>query len=137
MTFSGHFFAICMLIFHKTEVLTVILRCLTGLAYDWIKHYDIKCKYFHFFFCVWFCTKTYVCIFCVFCIFVLFVITFVPIKVLTCWAPQNDRLNLSFVKDKHVVTKKTARYGLKMAIDQLLLFGSTPNFHEASGYMRP
>ena len=28
-TFSGHFFAICMFIFHKTEALTVILRCLT------------------------------------------------------------------------------------------------------------
>ena len=27
-------FAICMLIFHKTEVLTVILRCLTGINYD-------------------------------------------------------------------------------------------------------
>ena len=28
---SGHFFAICILIFHKTEVQTVILRCLMGL----------------------------------------------------------------------------------------------------------
>ncbi len=36
-TFSGHFFTICMFIFHKTEVLTVILRCLTGLTYDWFK----------------------------------------------------------------------------------------------------
>ena len=41
------FFAICMFIFHKTEVLTVILRCLTGLHY--FKSYDTKRKYFHFF----------------------------------------------------------------------------------------
>ena len=38
-----------------------------------------------------------------FCVFVSFVITFVPIKILTYSAPQNDRLNLSFVKDKDVV----------------------------------
>ena len=31
MTFSGQIFAICVFIFHKTEVLTVILMCLTGL----------------------------------------------------------------------------------------------------------
>ena len=43
-------FAICMFIFHKTEVLKVILRCWTGLDYDWCKSYDKKCKYFHFFF---------------------------------------------------------------------------------------
>ena len=50
MTFSGHFLAIRMFIFHKTEVLTVILRCLTGLTYYWFKSYDTKRKYFHFFF---------------------------------------------------------------------------------------
>ena len=49
-TIPGHFFAICVSIFHKTEVLTVILRCLTGLIYDWLKIYDAKRKYFHFFF---------------------------------------------------------------------------------------
>jgi hypothetical protein len=43
-------FAICMFIFHKTEFLKVILRCWTGLDYDWCKSYDKKCKYFHFFF---------------------------------------------------------------------------------------
>ena len=31
LTISGHIFAICMFVFHKTEVQTVILRCLTGL----------------------------------------------------------------------------------------------------------
>ena len=39
-------------IFHKTEVQTVNLMCLTGLKSDWFKGYDTKCKYFHFhFFC--------------------------------------------------------------------------------------
>ena len=50
-------------------------------------------------------------------------------------APQNDRLNLSFVKDKHVGGKKMARYGLKMSIYQLLFFVSSPNLHAASGYI--
>ena len=31
LTISGHIFANCMFIFHKIEVETVILRCLTGL----------------------------------------------------------------------------------------------------------
>ena len=44
---SWPFFAKCMFIFHKTEVLTVILKCLTGLTYDWFKNYDTKCKYFN------------------------------------------------------------------------------------------
>ena len=34
---SGHFFAICNFIFHKTEVQTVNLRCLTGLNHNWFK----------------------------------------------------------------------------------------------------
>ena len=38
----------CMCIFHKTEVQTVILRCLAGLDSDWFKNYDTKHKYFHF-----------------------------------------------------------------------------------------
>ena len=43
-TFSGHFFAICVFIFHKTEVLTAILRCLMGLILDWVKCYDLRCS---------------------------------------------------------------------------------------------
>ena len=39
-----------------------------------------------------------------------------PIKVQTCSASQNDRLNLSFVKDIHVIAEKMTRRGLKMAI---------------------
>ena len=52
-----------------------------------------------------------------------YVITIEPIKVQTHSASQNDRLNLRFVKDKHVVGKKMTIYGLKMAIYQLLFFG--------------
>ena len=37
------------------------------------------------------------------------VITFEPIEVQTCSAPQNDRLNLVFVKDIKVVVKKMTR----------------------------
>ena len=36
----------------------------------------------------------------------------------TCSAPQNDRLNLRFVKDFHIVGTKMARNGPKMAIYQ-------------------
>ena len=42
---SGHFFANCMLIFHKTEVQMVILRCLTGLHLDWFRHYGLRCRW--------------------------------------------------------------------------------------------
>ena len=37
------------------------------------------------------------------------VITFEPIEVQTCSAPQNDRQNLVFVKDIKVVVKKMTR----------------------------
>ena len=36
-------FAICLLNFYKTEVQTVILRCLTGLHLDWFRHYGLRC----------------------------------------------------------------------------------------------
>ena len=44
-TISGHFSANCMFIFHKKEVQTVILRCLTGLNIDWFKNYGLRCKW--------------------------------------------------------------------------------------------
>ena len=43
-TISGHFFANNMSIFHKTEVQTVILRCLTGLNCNWFKSYGLRCS---------------------------------------------------------------------------------------------
>ena len=51
-------------------------------------------------------------------IFVFCVIAFEPIKIQTCSAPQDDRLNLSFVKDRKVVGKKTARNGRKTDLCQ-------------------
>ena len=39
-------------------------------------------------------------------IFAFCVITFQPIIIKTCKAPQNDHQNLSFVKDKHTHGKK-------------------------------
>jgi hypothetical protein len=44
------------------------------------------------------------------------VVAFDPIKIYTHLAPQNDRLNLCFVKDIYVVAKKMARNDQKMAI---------------------
>ena len=44
-TISGHFFANCMFIFHKTKVQTVILRCLMGLNLDWFKRYGLRCRW--------------------------------------------------------------------------------------------
>ena len=43
----------------------------------------------------------------------------------TYLAPKNDRLNLSLVKDIHVVAKKMTRSGLKMAIYHSQILGNT------------
>ena len=43
--------------------------------------------------------------------FLSYAIAFNQIKILTCWAPQNDHLNLSFVKNIYVVGGKLARNG--------------------------
>ena len=64
-----------------------------------------------------------------------YAINFEPFKIKKRSAPQNDHLNLSFVKDKHVDGRKMARYDLKMTIYQLLFFGSSPTLHGASGYI--
>ena len=105
-TVSSHFFGNCMTIFHKTEVQTVILRCLTGLKLDSIKGYELKCKYFHFRFFRDFVKKMHLCFFAVLFFFAFRVITIVPIMIQTCLAPQNDHLNLSFVKDFMWFTQK-------------------------------
>ena len=47
---------------------------------------------------------------------------FDPIKISTCWALQNDRQNLSFVKDTNGVGEKMARNTCKMAISYLCHF---------------
>ena len=43
-------------------------------------------------------------------------ITVIPIMIQTCSAPQNDHLNLSFVKDVYVVAKKLTTNGPKRSI---------------------
>ena len=45
-----------------------------------------------------------------------YAITYKPIKIQKRSAPQNDRLNLSFVKDIYVNAKKMARKVGKMVI---------------------
>ena len=48
--FFGHFFGNYISIFHKTEIQTVILRCLKSQNLNWIKNYDII--FFHAWKCI-------------------------------------------------------------------------------------
>ena len=45
-----------------------------------------------------------------------YVVAFDPIKFLTSYTPQNDRLDQIFEKDIHAVCKKMTRNGPKMVI---------------------
>jgi hypothetical protein len=100
-----------MFIFHKTEIQTVILRCLTSLNYNWYKSYAKRyknaknTKEANVSICTKSHTKKEMEIFA-FC-----VITYELIISKSCQAPQNDRLDLSFVKDEHTYGKKMARKG--------------------------
>ena len=49
-------------------------------------------------------------------IFAFCVIIFEPSLNKTCYAPQNDRQSLSFVKDEHTYCKTMARKGCKKVI---------------------
>jgi hypothetical protein len=91
------FFAYYMNNFHITEVQMVILEM-------------FPLPFFRNF------AKETVCLmfFAFFCMFFIFVITFEPNKIQNRLAPQNDHMNLSFVKVIHVVGKK--RSSLKTAI---------------------
>ena len=90
-TISGHFLANYIKIFHKTKVQMVIFRCLAQRRKTETKP-DTYSK-----------DRMFVTSFA-FC-----VITFEPIEVQTCSAPQNDRQNLGFVKDINVVVEKMTR----------------------------
>ena len=57
------------------------------------------------------------------------VITFDPIKIQTRSAPQNDRLNFSFVKDAHVDGGNLASNSCKTAICQSTSFRETLYFY--------
>ena len=91
-----------MFIFHKTEVQTVILKCLTSLNTNWFKSYDTKCKNAYD-------RKKRELEMSAF-----WGMTFEPIKIQTCSAPQNDRLIFSFVKDIKVGVEKMTRNCRKM-----------------------
>ena len=51
-TMCGHIFGIHIYFFHKTEIQTVILRCLVCLNTNWIKSYDVIFGKKSFFSCV-------------------------------------------------------------------------------------
>ena len=51
--------------------------------------------------------------------------TFEPIKIQKRSAPQNDRLNLSFLKDTYVNAEKMARKVGKMVIYESQILGLT------------
>ena len=108
MNISTQVFAIYRHIFHKTEIRTVILRCLKGLNLDLFKSYDTKRKFF--------CFQLFSIMLSLFLHFLNFQLfffciggmTFKPKKIWTHSATQNDCLNLSFVKDMIVVGKQNA-----------------------------
>ena len=52
----------------------------------------------------------------------IYVVAFDPIKIMTCWALQNDCQNLSFVKATNVVGEKMAGNTCKMAMSYLCHF---------------
>ena len=64
--------------------------------------------------------KNTIFVFFLFLAFIAFcVITVVPIMIQTCSGPQNDRLNLSFVKDFLIGGTKMTRIGHNLAIYQM------------------
>ena len=62
----------------------------------------------------------------------IFAVAFDPIKILTCWALQNDRQNLSFVKATNVVGEKMAGNTCKMAISYLCHFRFETEFNKVN-----
>ena len=128
-TISSQISAIYINIFHKTEVQTVILRCWTVLYINWLKSYDKNEKHTKaqktqespktvhtncFFLQNRTKTKMDKIAFCV--------ITFEQIKIQTYSATQNERLNLSFVKDIHEDGGNLAWNSCKTAICQCTFF---------------
>ena len=94
-----------------------------GLNFNWFKIYGLKCSKKQIFPFLFFCDivkKKNAFVFFAFLFFFTFcVINVVPIMIQTCSAPQNDRLNLRFVKDFHIVGTKMARNGPNIAIYQM------------------
>ena len=68
-------------------------------------------------------------------IFAFFVITFEPIKIQTRSAPQNDRLNFSFVKDSYVCSwQKNGKKGSEDGHLSVANFGHHPLCQGQVGY---
>ena len=64
----------------------------------------------------WFCKKVVICVmissfFAFFAFLCIFLMAFEPIKIQTCSASQNDRLNFSFVKDSKACSQKNVGKG--------------------------
>ena len=62
-------------------------------------------------------------------IFARFFITFEPNKIQTCLPPQNDCLNLSFVKDIMQMAQKWLKLVVKRTFVCLLIFETSSKFH--------
>ena len=61
----------------------------------------------------------------------IYVVDFDPIKILTCWALQNDHQNLSFVKDEDTYGKKMARIGRTKVIYKGTFISKQSLFHKS------
>ena len=101
------FFGNYMTIFHKTEVQPVIGHFeVLNKSKPWlIQKIWLKMQIFPFLIFRDIVEKN------AFVFFAFCVVTVVPIMIQTCSASQNDRLNLSFVKEFHIVGTKMPRNG--------------------------
>ena len=68
-------------------------------------------------------------------ILVFYAIAIEPIEVQKCSAPQNDRLDLSFLEDIYVYAKKMARKNLKIVIYEQQILGLT--LYVVKGHFNP
>ena len=59
----------------------------------------------------------------------IYVVAFDPIKIMTCWAPQNDCQNLSFVKATNVVDKKWLEILVKWPFHIFVIFVLKQNLY--------
>ena len=61
-------------------------------------------------------------------IFAFFVITFEPIRIYICSAPQNDGLNYSFVKDIKIFVEKRLKMVVKRSFVSCKFWSTVPIF---------
>ena len=65
----------------------------------------------------------------------IYVVAFDPIKILTCWALQNDGQNLSFVKTINSVVKKWLEVFVKWPTPNFVIFISKQSLQQLSLYI--